>query len=182
MRSPKLLTISNIPEISAIYFALLQCGYDCYTTGRSQEQYEAVRTAAGTAAVPPFFSGVRQNTCEAYPYWPRGAILETASFGLLPDHSRFRDFDAFYERVMSAGNLTDDERDQHFWDWVAGFPAALSEVMASEAFWRYLEWENSWIERQNAKYKTELCLIQSCLKVCVSEYDSPVQDIQVCDT
>ena len=34
MQTAEQITISNIPEISAIYFALLQSGYDYYTMER----------------------------------------------------------------------------------------------------------------------------------------------------
>lgn len=171
--------ISNIPEISAIYFALLQCGYDYYAIERSQEHNDTVCSFTGSGAVPPFFRGIKQDTCEVYPYWPRAAILETATFYLSPDYLQFREYDAFHERIMSAGNIADDERDQALWTWIADFPAALSKVLESSAFQCYLEWENKWIAEQNVKYEKELHLIQSCLDMCVSKYGSPVRDIQI---
>ena len=179
MKNPKMLAISNIPEISAIYFALLQCGYDYYTIERSQKHIDCVKNFANVETVPSFFFGVKQNTCEVYPYWPRAAMLETASFYLLPNHSQFRDYDTFYKHIMAAGNIADYERDQRLWDWIEDFPSALSDILASDAFHRYLEWENRWIAKQNVKYRTELSLIQSCLNVCVSQYGSPVQDIRI---
>ena len=178
MNNARKISITNIPEISAIYYALLQCGYDFYSIGRCQEHIDAVRGFTDGEAVP-FFFGVRQNTCEVYPYWPRAAILETASFYLQPDHSRFREYEVFRERILSAGNVADYERDQKFWDWMAGFPTALSEVLGSDAFHGYLEWENKWIAGQNIRHETELQLIQSCLDRCVEKYSSPVQDIRI---
>ncbi|MBS5844032.1 MAG: hypothetical protein KIC77_11235 [Clostridiales bacterium] len=172
-------TISNIPEISAIYFALLQCGYDFFTIERSRGHNDRIWGFVDDGTIPPFFSGVRQDTCEVYPYWPLAAILETASFYLQPDYSQFRDFDSFHERIMSAGNIADNERDQKLWTWITDFPAALSEVLASDAFRRYLEWESKWVTEQNSKYEKELCLIQSCLDVCVNKYGSPVRNIQI---
>ena len=94
------------------------------------------------------FSGVSQNTCEVYPYWPRAAILETASFYLQPDHSRFWEYEVFRERILAAGNIADYERNQKFWDWMAGFPTALSEVLGNVAFHGYLDWELKWIAGQ----------------------------------
>ncbi len=173
------ITISNISSISAIYFALLQCGYDFYHIERDQEHNAKVQGFICSEAVPPFFSGIKQDTCAVYPYWPRAAILETASLYLRPDHSQFRDYDAFHDRIMAAGNIADYERDHKLWDWIAEFPTALSKVLASDAFCRYLEWENEWVEAQNAQHSAELRLIQSCLDVCISKYGSPVQDIQI---
>lgn len=171
--------ISNIPEISAIYFALLQCGYDYYSIERRREHNDIVCSFAGSGAAPSFFYGIKQNTCEVYPYWPRAAILETASFYLSPDHLQFREYDAFRERIMSTGNIADDERNQALWTWIADFPAALSKVLESDAFQNYLEWENKWITEQNVKHEKELHLVQRCLDMCVSKYGSPVRDIQI---
>lgn len=173
------ITISNIPSISAIYFAMLQCGYDFYHIERNQAHNAKVQGFISGESVPPFFSEIKQDTCAVYPYWPRAAILETASSYLQPDHSQFHDYDDFHDRIMAAGNIADYERDHKLWDWIAEFPTALSKVLASDAFCRYLEWENKWVADQNAQHNAELQLIQSCLNACVSKYGSPVQDIQI---
>lgn len=179
MQNTEQITISNIPEISAIYFALLQSGYDYYAMGRSQDHISCIHEYIGAENVAHFFTGVEQNTCEVYPYWPRAAILETASFYLLPDHSHFRDCNALRSQIMSATNIADRERDQRLWDWIADFPAALSEVLACDAFKNYLKWEQKWVATQNVKHETELRMIKKCLDLCVSNYGSPVQDIQI---
>ena len=168
-----------MPEISAIYFALLQCGYDYYTIERSQGHIDRIRNFIGVDDVPPFFSETKQSTCQVYPYWPRAAILETATFHLLPDRSQFRDYDVFRSYIMSAGNISDCERDQKLWGWLDDFPAAITRVLSSDSFCRYLEWENRWITKQNVCHKADLRLIQSCLDMCVSKYNSAVQDIQI---
>lgn len=173
------ITISNIPEISAIYFALLQCGYDYYTIARSQEHNERIHNFANTESVPPFFYGILQDTCQVYPYWPRAFILEAATFHLQSEHSQFQDYDTLRDSIMSAANIADRERDCELWDWITDFPSALSEVLTSHAFHRYLEWENSWIAEQNVQYQAELQQIKSCLDVCVFKYGSPVQDIRI---
>lgn len=179
MYSTSQITISNIPEISAIYFSLLQCGYDYYSIERSQRHNDAICSFLGSGDIPSFFYGIRQNTCEVYPYWPRAAILETASFYLLPDHSAFREYDAFCEHIMSAGNIAECERDQKLWTWIADFPSALSKVLESDSFQRYLNWENKWIAEQNVKHKEALRSIQKCLDICIYKFDSPMQDIQI---
>lgn len=172
------LKITSISEISAIYFALLQCGYDFYSIERSPEHTAAIRSFTG-CAVPEFFSGVRQNTCEVYPYWPRAAMLETATFYLSADRSRFMNFDAFRERIMSAPNIADQERNGQFWDWIEAFPPALSEVIAGTAFARYLQWENDWIAGQNLRFAEALRPIQACLDTCIGRYGSPVRSMQI---
>ncbi len=179
MSNAKGITISSIPEMSAIYFALLQSGYDFYAMGRSREHCNEIQTHIGKTKVPSFFTGVKQNTCEVYPYWPRAAILETATFYLSSDHANFRDFDVFHCQIMSASNIADNERDQRLWDWIEDFPAALSEVLTCDAFEIYLKWEQKWLATQNAMYDTDLRAIKNCLDVCVSKYGSPVRDIQI---
>lgn len=179
MDNKRPFAILNIPEISAIYFALLQCGYDYYTIERSQEHIGIIREFVCCRIAPNFFSGTKQNTCQVYPYWPRAAILETACFHLSPNRLQFQDYDTFRENIVSAGNIADYERDQRLWDWIENFPTALCKIFDSDAFHRYMKWENKWIAEQNTKYGEELRQIQSCLDVCVNRYRSPVQDIQI---
>lgn len=179
MRNAKKLTISNNPEISAIYFALLQSGYDYYALGRSLDHCNEIQEYIDTTKVPSFFAGVKQDTCEVYPYWPRAAILETASFYLSYDHAEFRDFVAFHNQILGAANIADNERDQRLWDWIEDFPIELSKVLACDAFRNYLKWEQKWLVTQNARHEAELRVIKDCLNVCVSKYGSPVHDIQI---
>lgn len=179
MSNAKKIAISSIPEISAIYFALLQSGYDYYALGRGRDYGVEIEAYIGVTQVSPFFTGVKHNTCEVYPYWPRAAILETASFFLSSDHAQFRDFDTFHDWIMDAANIADNERDQGLWDWIADFPTALSEVLNCDAFKNYFKWERKWIGTQNVRYEADLQVIKDCLDVCVSKYGSPVKDIQI---
>lgn len=173
------IVISNITNISAIYFGLLQSGYDYYSIGRNAEYIEAIQRWQDNRLCPEFFFKVKQNTCEVYPYWPRAAILETASFYLAEGSFQFEEFHALYERIMSAGNITDNERDQSLWAWMAHFPDALCEILSNDTFINYLAWEREWITNQNTKYEKELQLIQRCVETCVNKYNSPVRDIQI---
>ncbi|MBR6767658.1 MAG: hypothetical protein IKM02_06885 [Clostridia bacterium] len=179
MHPAKQIVITGIPEISAIYFALLQCGYDYYSIERNKDHNDALQHFMGVEDASPFFSGTKQNTCEVYPYWPRAAILETASFYLSPDHSQFQSYDRFRRDIMSSGNIADCERDKALWKWIEGFPAAISGILSSDAFSSYLRWEKNWIKALNVQYETELQMIQSCLDVCMSKYGSQVEDIQI---
>ncbi len=179
MSNAKKITISSIPEISAIYFALLQSEYDYYAMGRYWDHCNEIQGYIGITQVPSFFAAVKQDTCEVYPYWPRAAILETASFYLSSDHAIFRDFDEFCYRIMSASNIADNERDQRLWDWIEDFPASLSEVLSCNAFKDYLKWEQEWLASQNKQHEANLRIIKNCLDVCVSKYGSPVRDIQI---
>lgn len=173
------ITISNIPEISAIYYALLQCGYDYFGIDRTHEHIAEIRSFVGQTSVPAFFSEVKQSTCDVYHYWPRAAILETAAFYLLPDHTQFQDYRAFQSCIMSAGNIAEHERDQKLWKWLSEFPTALTTVLDSSAFQGYLAWETKWLNKQNILYEADLQLIRSITEVCLSKYNSPVREIQI---
>lgn len=179
MDNAEQIKILNIPEMSAIYFALLQCGYDYYTFERNQEHINKIQEFIDHKPVPVFFSNIKQNTCEAYPYWPRAAIIETASFYLSNDFSRFVNYDSFRNKILSANNISDNDRNQNLWDWLTDFPMAISNILNSNAFHRYLKWENDWITEQSIKYATELHRLQDFLKVCATQYNSPIQNIQL---
>ncbi len=173
------LRISNIPEISAIYYALLQCGYEYYPIQRGIEHIDRIRSFAVSEHVPSFFSEIKQSACEVYPYWPRAAILETASFYLQPDLLDFENFGNFKKIIMGASNIADHERSYELWDWITEFPKALKTVLTSADFHHYMKWENQWIAEQNRIHNNALQHILTCLDVCVTQYQSPVQSIQI---
>ncbi len=173
------IKISGIPKISAIYYALLQCGYDFFTIERGREHIDTLRKFALSQCVPSFFSSARQVTCEVYPYWPRAAILETATFYLLPDCAGYEKYDDFRNQVIGSGTIAENERGMELWNWLADFPNALKAILDSAGFEEYLKWEQQWIVQQNRTHENELTMIRNCLDKCVKQYHSPVQNIQV---
>lgn len=176
----KELSIINLPAISAIYFSLLQCKYDFYSIERDTLLIEKLRTfIQSNSEENTFFFGVKQNTCEVYPWWPRAFMLETATFYIDLSKEKFVDFDAYENSIMSAQNITDLEKNQSFWEWIFKFPKALKLILQSDSFSRYLKWENDWIKEQNRKYKKELRRIGDILAVCTERFNSPIQNIQI---
>lgn len=137
--------IEHIASISAIYYALLQSGYEFFSIERNSIFIDTVRRYVGTESISPFFVEVRQSTCEVYPYWPRAAILETAVFCLDKDLSGFKDFASLKRHVQSAANISPAEKDELLWNWITGFPAAVKKIIDSAAFHRYMKWEADWI-------------------------------------
>ena len=173
------IVITNVPAISAIYFALLQCGYEFYSIERSAKHISAIESFYSPNTSDPFFLQTKQHTCAVYPYWPRAAILETASFYIDSSKMGFADLEAFQQRVMSAGNLSDAERDQLLWSWIVDFPKALERILHSRHFMQYKEWEDQWIQKQNMAYRDELLLLQDRLDLCKEVYRSPVKNLQI---
>ena len=173
-------SITNIPAVSAIYFALLQCKYDYYPIERDALLIDKLRSfIISDCGEYGFFFDVKQNTCEVYPYWPRAAMLETATFYIDLSREHFVDFNAYKNSIMSAKNISDIERNQLFWDWIIKFPKALKHVLQSNSFSYYFKWENDWIVEQNLKYKKELRRIRNVLALCKEKYKSPIQNIQI---
>lgn len=122
---------------------------------------------------------MKQNTCEVYPYWPRAAMLETATFYIDLLQEQFSDFNAYKNSIMSASNISDIERNQLFWDWIRELPHALKSVMQSNSFNRYLQWENNWVAEQNQNHKKELKKIEDIISLCKDKMNSPIQNIQI---
>lgn len=173
------VSITNIPAISAIYYALLQSGYDYYSFGRTQEQIETIKSFYNSKLFYNFFSRTKQSTCKTYSYWPRAALLETAVFYMDADLAQFSDFESYKAFVMTASNLQDIERDENFWSWIADFPKELNKVINSESFNRYLIWENTWIEEQNKANTENLKTFQDIIKTCISHYNAKISNIKI---
>lgn len=169
--------IGNSPAISAIYFALLQSGYDYYSLGRTQEQIEAVKSFYKPELSSCFFSQAKQNTCKAYSYWPRAALLESATFYIDADTARFSDFEAYKKFVMSASNLKDTERNKNFWSWISAFPKELNKIINSEHFKEYLKWEDAWIEQQI--HAEALTAVQEAIETCISRYNTAINNVKI---
>ena len=172
--------INQFSKISAIYYGLLQSGYDFYTYGRSTDHIKKLQAHCKPNRSSAFFSKTRQNTCDVYPYWPRAFIMETATFFLNDRISDFQDFRVFRQKIMSASNISEKERNDSLWNWLADFPQELDSVLSDDSFSEYLELEGKWISEQKAIYRDELHMIQNCLETCADQYHSPVQRIQIC--
>lgn len=174
------LVLTQFPKISAIYYGLLQSGYAYYSLERSPEHIALLRDYLEESRSAPFFLETSQNTCDVYPYWPRAFILEAASFYIDDNSMSFCNFGAFHDKIMSATTIAEKERGDSLWNWLSGFPKALTDVLSNESFAKYLEWEKTWIREQNMAHQQELGLIKRCLDFCKKQWHSPVQSVQIC--
>lgn len=175
------ISIINKPEISAIYYALLQNSYDFYTLEKDCDLIDKIKEfrKEKNKFDIPFFSKVKQNTCEVYPYWPRAFTLETAAFHICKKSWVFKDFDSYKQSIMSSQNIAERERNEDFWKWVQKFPSALQRVMTSNDFKIYLKWEELWINQQNNLLEDNLQYVQKILDICKQSYNSPVNKISI---
>lgn len=179
MSNRKTPILQTLPRISAIYYALLQTGYEYYPYERNAAHRAQVERFAGTGPQVPFFAAVRQNTCSVYPYWPRAAILEEASLYIEESGQRFVGFDAFRSRVLSASNIAPEEKGEDLWDWIAGFPEALQTILESDGFQRYLKWALTWAEEQSRGGEQALSLLKDFVQVCLDRYGARLPRITV---
>lgn len=176
--NPNCIFMESIPAISAIYFALLQCGYDFFEVEKPAELTDKIKSFNFKDSFP-FFGAVKQTTCVVYPYWPRAAILETAAFFLNTANSVFADFNAFKKKIMSANNISDIERGSALWEWIKDFPDSLNQVICDSNFQSYFEWEKDWVKQQNIIYAENLCIIQAYLDMCAKLYSSPIKKVSI---
>lgn len=172
--------IVQFPKISAIYYGLLQAGYDFYIPERSAEHIRHIMKYRNRKHQDTFFFGAKQDTCDVYPYWPRASMMESASFFLNDNNTGFQDFETLRRKILTAGNISENERGEFLWSWLEGFPRAIVAVLSDNSFAGYLEWEGEWIAGQEKIYREEMHLIQECLEICTSRYHSPVRKIRIC--
>lgn len=175
----KTLYIKSAPVFSAIYYALLQNGYEYYQIERSEPHISQIKEFVSSTSLFPYFADAKQNTCEVYPFWPRAALLEEAAFYVDTEKRSFRDFDSLYRKTMSASNLKAEERNTDFWKWLKEFPIHLHEVIENEGFRHYLAWEALWLEQQSAIWKNELENIQHFLMCCGRCFDSKLPELEI---
>ena len=91
--------IVQFPKISAIYYGLLQAGYDFYIPERSAEHIRHIMKYRNRKHQDTFFSGAKQDTCDVYPYWPRAFMMESASFFLNDNNTGFQDFETLRRKL-----------------------------------------------------------------------------------
>lgn len=164
--------------ISAIYYGLLQSGYDYYKMARNEEHINAIQTFRSSSCLS-FFANVKQNTCEAYPYWPRAALLESATLYLDRETFQWHNFNDYKTFVMSANNIQEQERDESFWEWVNSFPVELDKIVSCAGFKQYFDWETNWIREQERRYKEDISKIQNHLDYCINHYDVQFKNLKI---
>ncbi len=173
------LHITQLPAISAIYFGLLTSGYDYSHFERNDSHVAALNSFRNAMPPHPFFLQTRQSTCDVYPFWPRAAMLETATFYLADNYENWQNRESFRQDILQAVNITNPERDESFWMWIDHFPDVMQHIMRSPHFTDYLQWEQRWILAQNQLHTESLYLIEKTLHRCQDLYHSSVHDIQL---
>ena len=178
MKNETAVSLRVLPAISAVYYGLLQTGYDYYGFERDEQHVARVESFMGVGPALPFFETARQQTCRVYPYWPRAAILEEASL-YLDAKRRFADFDGFRNRILSASNIAPEEKEKDLWAWLSGFPAALGEVLDSPGFRRYMAWERECVKEQRRACAGQLEKLDGFLGLCRERYGAALPAVTV---
>ena len=150
------VSFTRLPAVSAIYYALLQCGYNYYALEKSASLCNKLETYANGKEAIEFFNGAKQKTCDVYPYWPRAYMLEVASFFIDNKQHSFSDFNAYRNIIKSAGNISDAEKGHDFWEWIRRFPSELNGVFEREAFREYFAWEEEYLDQQETVLESDI--------------------------
>lgn len=126
--------ISSKRELNAIYFGLLLSGYEYAAINKPKEINDIIHKIENYNALNntrDFFSLAKSNTCEVYPFWPRAALLETALFFMT--HGML-DIEKYSKYVNNRTNITAEERNNEFYEWIKAFPTHLHSVMEDKLF------------------------------------------------
>jgi len=133
MNKVQIITSSNI-DINAIYFGIALSGYEYADIDKSDDitkWLEQIRRYSSLDEAKRYFSSARQSTCAAYPFWPRAALLESATFFI---NEKGFDYDGYCAYVKVLPNLTDEEKSDDFFCWVKGFTKYLMQIKTDPLF------------------------------------------------
>jgi len=129
-----IIDLAPCSELNAIYFGLSLSKYE-YATINKHDDIDEMQRRIGECReldnAMKFFRMARGDTCEVYPFWPRVALLESALFFIKDgtfDISKYRNY------VEGLSNITDEERDEDFFEWVKNFPVHLGQIMDNGLF------------------------------------------------
>jgi hypothetical protein len=129
------MDITSNTDINAIYFGVSLSNYGEYSCiDKSKDIIEMtskIQACDELDNVRRYFMNARQNTCEEYPFWPRLALLESATF-FIKENSF--EVEKYYDFVRCRPNLTDQERNESFFSWVNDFPKHLDEIRSNGLF------------------------------------------------
>ena len=167
--------------ISAVYFGLMKGGYEYYAAGKGSETvklWERWRDLP-ISYDPGFFKAARQLSITAYPYWPRAAMLEEATFFLNEGKNDFQDLNAYKASINVIPSLQDRDRNQDFWSWVHHFPTALEGVMESQGFRQYIQWEQGWIKHQAKVHAHDVRVLDNIISYIIRRCDPGVKKVSV---
>ena len=164
-------------KIAAVYFGLMQSGYEYHAAGKSSEdvrQWESFRDMP-VSYDTAFFRGARQTTTGIYPYAARAAALEMAAFYVDEENEAFINEEAYRSKLAASGLIKD--REQEFFAWVKGFPKSMHSVMHCQGFARYMQWEENWLKHQIRLRKHEIQKRDEVVSYFMKRQDTAVKKV-----
>ncbi|MCL2322760.1 MAG: hypothetical protein FWC47_11740 [Oscillospiraceae bacterium] len=176
------IKISDNSMINAIYFGLITTDYNFYKDLKSQEiidKAEQIRKIKLNTGVDNFFRKTYQNSCEAYPYWPRAALLETATFFIHRGEVLFTRFHDYYEYIKNLNIFSEIKEDKEFWYWINMFPESILKIVENEYFLDFDNWSHNWIEGQNEIFNSSLKELSHIVSVLTKKYSIKINNIDI---
>lgn len=177
------IEVMNSTAINAIYFGLIAAGYSYADIQKPDEILKLIKSIKDyhlPKTINDYFLKAYQYTCTAYPFWPRAALMETATFFISHlDNTDSFDYLKYYSEIMKFTNLIESERDEHFWDWIREFPKMLKGILLDKKFQEIDEYIEKWILAKSKIFENKIAIIeQSLIKLAVSE-GKEIQPIKV---
>jgi len=129
----RIITSSNT-DINAVYFGIALSGYEYADIDKSDdiiEMLQQIRSYSGLDEAKQYFSNTRQPLCEVYPFWPRAALLESATFFI---NGKSFDFDSYCTYVKALPNLTTEEKSEDFFCWAKDSPKYVTQIKSDPFF------------------------------------------------
>lgn len=174
-----LIEVMNSTAINAIYFGLISSGYGYADIQKPNEILKLIKPIKEnhlSKTINDFFSEAHQSTCRVYPYWPRAALMETATFFINDEAFAYS---RYYNEVMNFTNLIDGEREEHFWNWIKRFPSMLNGILMNKKFQEINEYIKKWILTNSKTYENKIATIEQSLIKLVASEGKEVQPIKV---
>lgn len=178
-----LIEVINSTTINAIYFGLIKSSYSYADIQKPDEILKLINVIKEYRLpkdILNFFSETYQTTCNTYPFWPRAALMETATFFMndLCDPDSF-DYSTYYNKVMNLPNIIESERDDHFWNWIEKFPYILKCILLDENFQEIDKCVEKWITANFETFEKKIDIIEQSLKELMDREGKEIQPIKV---
>ena len=171
--------ISSNTDINAVYFGIALSGYEYADIDKSDdiiEMLQQIRSHSGLDEAKQYFSNTRQTICGVYPFWPRAALLESATFFITGESF---DFDNYCTYVKALPNLTAEEKSDDFFCWVKDSPKYLTQIKSDPFFQKINKRIHSKVNEISLNSIKEIRLIEGKLERLSTNVASAISTISL---
>jgi hypothetical protein len=130
--------IKTSANVLTVFIGLIASGYEF---SYDKELAERIRTVKWDDLAVEYFRKARTSYCDVYPYWPRGAMLVSASLNL--DKSKryeYNDFNSLKKSLANYSNIDPKEIGEETELWLLQLPTYYRLIRENAEF------NNFWVE------------------------------------